>query len=484
LDHDIEDSADAATRALSRAAAHASAYLAALDRTSVSPTLSSAEVRASLDSELPEEGLPPDKVIEDLVAAAEGGLIGSAGGRFFGWVMGGALPSALAADWLTSVWDQNAALHASGPAAAIVEEVVGRWAKELIGLPPEASFALTTGCQMAHVTCLAAARHHLLAARGWDVEARGLSGAPPISLLASDAVHGSIERAMRLLGMGTDRLVRVGADGQGALPAEGLAAALEALEGAPAIVLLQAGDINRGAFDDFARLVPIARGAGAWIHVDGAFGLWAAAAPSRRHLVRGVALADSWATDAHKWLNVPYDSGLAFVRQAGAHRAALSHRAAYLVHAEESRDQIDWSPEWSRRARGFAVYAALRELGRAGVADLIERTCAHTEALVEGLERIPEVEVLARPVINQALVRFPDPAAGAGDAEHDRRTDAVIDAIVTDGEAFFGGTLSNGVRAMRISVCNWRTTEEDVRRAVAAVERALASVGPSSAQAL
>ncbi len=414
--------------------------------------------------------MAPEQVIEDLIRNVEPGIIASAGGRFFAWVVGGALPSALAADWLTSAWDQNAALYSCGPAAAIVEEVAADWLKQILGLPSQASVAFVTGCQMAHVTCLAAARHALLENRGWNVEERGLFGAPPIRVVSSDQRHGSFERAVRLLGLGSANVEYLAADSNGALPPDALSDALQR-DPSPAIVLLQAGEINTGAFDCFANLIPIARRHAAWVHVDGAFGLWAAASPRYRHLVEGVDQADSWATDGHKWLNVPYDSGYALVAHAEAHRASMSHRAAYLTHAAEMRDQIDWNPEWSRRARGFPTYAALRELGRSGVAALIERGCDHARAIVDDIGRLPGAEVLLTPTINQGLVRFLDP----GGKDHDRRTDQIIAATVQTGEAFFAPTTWRGTRAMRVSVCNWRTTGEDVHRAVDAVRTALGS---------
>jgi glutamate/tyrosine decarboxylase-like PLP-dependent enzyme len=432
----------------------------------VNATSSLEELRMRLGRSLSDEGLTPERVLVDLIDDSKDGLIGSAGGRFFGWVIGGALPSALAADWLTAAWDQNAGLYAAGPAAAVVEEVAGEWLKDLLGLPATASFAFVTGCQMAHTTCLAAARHAVLERRGWDVEQRGLFGAPPIRVVTSAERHGTIDRALRLLGMGRDCVVDIAADQQGRLEPAALEAALD---DSPTIVLLQAGDLNIGAYDPFAELIPIARRRGAWVHVDGAFGLWANASPRYRHLLAGVEAADSWATDGHKWLNVPYDSGYAFVADPVAHRAAMSYRASYLTHDEAARDQLDWTPEWSRRARGFATYAALRELGRNGVAQLVERCCEHARAIVSGIGALPGAEIVWLPQINQGLVAFGD----------DARTDAVIAAIVASGEAFFGGTTWRGRRCMRVSVCNWQTNEDDVRRAIAAAERAIAATGSS-----
>jgi glutamate/tyrosine decarboxylase-like PLP-dependent enzyme len=323
---------------------------------------------------------------------------------------------------------------------------------------------------MAHATCLAAARHAVLAERDWDVEARGLYGAPPIRILSSTQLHGSFERAVRLLGLGRNQVICLTSDTHDRLEPEALQKALEADPSAPTIVLLQAGDINIGAFDDFESLIPLAKRYGAWVHVDGAFGLWAAASPRHRHLVKGVEAADSWATDGHKWLNVPFDCGYAFIAHADAHRASMTHRAAYITHHDDARDEMDWNPEWSRRSRGFSTYAALRQLGRDGVADLIERCCRHAHDLVMGIGSLPGAEVLWEPTINQGLVRFLDSSI---EQDHDRRTDEVITAIVAAGEAFFGGTTWRGKRAMRVSVCNWQTSPETVRRSINSVARVL-----------
>jgi glutamate/tyrosine decarboxylase-like PLP-dependent enzyme len=448
-------------------------HLENLERNAVATSVDLHTLRKRLGKPLPGEGMPPEQVVIELVNDVEGGILGSAGGRFFGWVIGGSLPAALAADWLTSAWDQNAVLFASGPAAAVVEEIVGSWLKEILGLPAHASFALVTGCQMGHATCLAAARHALLEKRGWNVEEQGLYGAPPIRILSSDVRHGSFERAVSLLGLGRSQIVYLPVDSQDCLEAEVLEAALKADSSAPTIVLLQAGDINIGAYDPFESLIPIAKQHGAWVHIDGAFGLWAAASPQYKHLVAGVAAADSWATDGHKWLNVPFDSGYAFVANAEAHRASMSHRAAYLTHAVEARDEMDWNPEWSRRARGFSTYAALRQLGRNGIAALVERCSKHAHSLVTLIGREPGAEILWEPRINQGLVRFLDARPNASEEDHDRRTDQVIAAIVATGEAFFGGTTWRGRRAMRVSVCNWQTSDEDVQRSVRAVAKVL-----------
>ncbi len=461
--------------ALDSAYAHAISHLEKLETTSVAATVDAETLRSRIAKPLPQDGMPADKVIEELVREVDGGLLGSAGGRFFGWVIGGVLPAALAADWLTSAWQQNAALYATGPAAAIVEETVGDWLKDIFRLPQHTSFALVTGCQMAHVTCLAAARHAVLAKHNWDVEAKGLFGAPPIRILSSNMRHASFERAVRLLGLGHANVIDLPVDDDGRLIPDALATELAKAPEAPTILLLQAGDINIGAYDNFNAVVPMAKEYGAWIHVDGAFGLWAVASERRKHLMEGAELCDSWATDGHKWLNVPFDCGFAFVADPDAHRASLSVRASYLTHASAARDQMDWNPEWSRRSRMFAAYAALKQLGRKGVAELVDRCCDHAHSIVMRIGELPGAEVLWEPTINQGLVRFPDPRPSATDADHDRHTDAVIAAILKTGEAFFGGTTWRGRRAMRVSVCNWRTSEADVDRVVAAVRQAIGS---------
>jgi glutamate/tyrosine decarboxylase-like PLP-dependent enzyme len=454
---------------LSLALHHSLAYLESLASGPVAPSVTLDTLRANLTRPLNNEGAPADRVIAELVRDVESGIMGSAGGRFFAWVMGGSVPASLAADWLASAWDQNAVTYQSGPAAAIAEEVAAGWLKEILGLPASASFAFVTGCQMAHVTCLAAARHALLASRDWDVERRGLYGAPPIRILTSTERHGTCERALRYLGLGLDHVVDLPVDDTGRLVPAALAAALAAAPGVPTIIILQAADLNIGAYDSFAELIPMARRHGAWVHVDGAFGLWAAASPRFRHLLAGAGDADSWATDGHKWLNVPYDCGYAFVAHPADHRAAMSHRPPYIAFDQQARDEMDWSPEWSRRARGFATYAALRQLGRNGVAAMVERCCDHARSLALGIGRIPGAEVLWEPTVNQGLVRFLDPDG----RDHDRRTEEVIASLTTGGEAFFQPTTWRGKRAMRISVCNWQTSEADVERVIQAVAEAI-----------
>jgi glutamate/tyrosine decarboxylase-like PLP-dependent enzyme len=460
-------------KALDIAVTRAISHLEKLDQDSVAATANVATLRSRLAKPLNNGPLAADLVVDELARDVQGGLLGSAGGRFFGWVIGGVLPAALATDWMTSAWQQNAALYVCSPAASVVEEVVGDWLKELLTLPLDASFALVTGCQMAHVTCLAAARHALLAKRGWDVESQGLFGAPPIRILTSSEKHGSFERAVRLLGFGTSQIQLLPTDDEGRLLASALEEKLQGDANSPTLVLLQAGDINIGAYDDFSDLIPIAKKYDAWVHVDGAFGLWVAASMHLRHLVKGIEAADSWATDGHKWLNVPFDCGFAFVADSQSHRASMASRAAYLTHASDARDQMDWNPEWSRRSRCFATYAAIRQLGRDGIAELVERCCKHAHSIVTRIGALSGAEMLWEPTINQGLVRFLDQSSNAAEEDHDRRTDAVIQEILKTGEAFFGGTTWRGRRAMRVSVCNWRTSDEDVERVVQAVAKCL-----------
>ncbi len=448
-------------RLLERAAELGIAYVESVPDLPVRPEATIDELRETFDAPLPEGPTDSLEVIEALARDTEPGLTQMASGRYFGFVIGGALPVTLAADWLTSVWDQNAGLALPTPAAAVVEEVAGRWLKELLGIPEQASFALVTGCQMAHWTALAAARHHVLEAAGHDAEADGLAGAPPIRVIAGAKRHGTIDRAVRFLGLGTNSIRLVPADSQGRMITDALGEEL-AREPGPTIVCAQFGEVNTGSFDDLNAIADAIEGTGAWLHVDGAFGLWAAASPELRHLTAGVERADSWATDAHKWLNVPYDSGVAFCAHPESHRAALGIRSVYLTHSDAARDPVDWTPEHSRRARAFTIYAAIRALGRSGVADLIERTCLRAREIADGLRDIPGCELLNDVVLNQVLLRFED----------DDETDRVIAAIQDGGEAWLGGTVWDDRRAIRISVSNWQTSEDDVARAIAAFRAA------------
>jgi glutamate/tyrosine decarboxylase-like PLP-dependent enzyme len=463
-------------QALERALTHSLAHLDGLDQASVAAPATLASLRERLVKPLGFDGMAPEAVIDELVADTAGGITGNAGGRFFGWVMGGSLPAALAADWLTSAWDQNAASFGAAPAEAVIEEVCGGWLKDLLGLPAHASFALTSGCQMAHLTALAAARNALLARRDWNVERDGLFGAPRIRVLSSDQYHGSITRATRMLGMGTSSVIGLPANAMGQLEPSTLEQVLRENEGTLTIVLLQAGDLNIGAYDNFSELIPLAHRYGAWVHVDGAFGLWANATSRFRHLLTGVEHADSWATDGHKWLNVPYDSGFAFVAHPQPHRSAMSYEASYISHNDEVREQKDWNPDWSRRGRGVAAYAALRQLGRNGVAALVERCCDAAQRIANGIAALDGAEMVWEPRINQGLVRFIDQRPGASEANHDAFTDDVVAAVVSGGEAFFTNTTWRGKRCMRISVCNWQTGESDTERAIAAVALALKEI--------
>jgi len=431
---------------LDRVARHAEAYLSSLADRPVGVPIDPELLRIALAMPLPDEGVPAEQVIDELVAGVDPGLVASAGPRYFGFVTGGALPAALAADWMAAAWDQNGFSYVASPAAAVVEEVVEGWLLDVLGLPSTASVGLVTGAQMANATCLAAARNTVLKKAGWDVVRDGLIGAPPITIVAGAEAHATIFTALRFigLGMGTARLV--GVDGQGAIdPAE------LKLDG-PAIVCAQAGNVNSGAFDPLEPIADACERAGAWLHVDGAFGLWAAASPSKRSLVRGIERADSWATDAHKWLNVPYDSGLAIVADRAAHQRAMGVSAAYLIDSAH-RDNYEYTLEASRRARGFVIYAALRQLGRRGLSDLVDRSCEHAAHFAR-LLRDGGVEILNEVELNQVLVAC--------------EPDAVA-RVQADGTCWAGGTVWRGRSAMRISVSGWATTTADIERSAKAI---------------
>ena len=415
-------------------------------------------VGAAFGGPLPEAGTAPAKVLDELIAAAEDGLVGTAGPRFFGFVIGGALPGATAAEVLTAGWDQCALNAVSAPAAAAAERGAGSWLKELLGIPASASVGFVTGAQAANTVGLAAARHHVLAEAGWDVERKGLHGAPRVRVIASDERHATIDRSLRLLGLGSDAVEQVGADANGGIDVDKLSWVLRAGPAGPTIVCLQAGNVNTGAVDDLRSASEVVHRHGGWVHVDGAFGLWAAASPSTRHLLDGVESADSWACDGHKWLNVPYDSAFAFCSRPEVHVAAMSYTASYLVGSGAVPGAADYTAESSRRARGFAVWAAIKELGRDGVADLVERCCALARRFADGLTSAG-VEVVNDVVLNQVLVSFGD----------DARTDEIITAIQQDGTCWMGGTTWRGRRLMRISVSNYATTEADVDRSIAAI---------------
>jgi glutamate/tyrosine decarboxylase-like PLP-dependent enzyme len=453
------------TAGLRVAAKHAEAFLATLDERPVAARVDAAGVRGALGGPLPVRGEDPAAVIDALVAGAEPGLVGTAGPRHFGFVVGGALPAALAADWLVSAWDQCAAFHSLSPAAAAIEEVASAWTLELLGLPASASVGFVTGGQGANTTCLAAARHAALARVGWDVERDGLIGAPRLRVLCGEQAHATIHTALRLLGLGSETAVRIPADDQGRMDPAELRRTLAADDG-PAIVCVQAGNVSTGAFDAFEPIADACAAHGAWLHVDGAFGLWAAAAPATRHLTRGVERADSWAVDAHKWLNVPYDGAMAIVSEPAHHVAAMSLAGPYLVATPGQRDSTNYVPESSRRARAVPVYAAIRSLGREGVAELVERNCAQARRMAERLAAIPGADVLNDVVLNQVLVRLP----GGDDANR-----AAVAAIQRDGTCWLGGTNWNGEHVLRVSISNWATTDEDVDRSAAAIAAAVAS---------
>ncbi|HEU0303351.1 MAG TPA: aminotransferase class V-fold PLP-dependent enzyme [Gaiellaceae bacterium] len=452
---------------LHRTADIAADFLESLDERPVFPATTLAELAAALGGPLPEEPSDPLAVVEAMARAVGPGLVATAGPRYFGYVVGGTLPATVAADWLTTAWDQPAAFGAMSPSASIAEQVVGDWLKELFGLPAHASFAITTGCQMAHVTALAAARHELLAAHGWDVRERGLAGSPPITVAVGEYRHATVDRALRLLGIGQRQIEVLAADGHGRMEPASLRKALAANEG-PTIVVAQAGEVNTGSFDPLPEIVEIVRTTDAWLHVDSAFGLWVAASATRRHLLDGVSGADSWAADAHKWLNVPYDCGLAFCARPAAHVASMTMRADYYEgQGLWARDAADWTPESSRRARAFTVYAALRSLGRRGVADLVDRCCSHARRFAAAVSSLPGCEVLNDVVVNQVLFRFGD----------DETTNAVLAGVQESGEAWMGGTTWDGRAAIRLSVSGWRTTEQDIDRTVAAFADALGKLG-------
>jgi glutamate/tyrosine decarboxylase-like PLP-dependent enzyme len=446
-------------------------YLEGLPDRPVRITASLAELRTSLGGPIPEGPADPREVIAELATAAEPGLLPSSSGRFFGFVIGGATPAAVAADWLTSVWDQNAGLYVVGPAASVVEEVAGAWLAELFGLPQQVSVGFVTGGQMANVTGLAAARCEMLRRAGRDLEEAGLFGAPRLRVIAGQGRHGTIDRALRFLGMGTASIVEVEMDAQGRMRLPALLRVLQQQDSAPTIVCAQVGNVNTGAIDQVGEICDLAQQRDAWVHVDGAFGLWAAASPRLRPLVAGMEKADSWATDAHKWLNVPYDSGLVFCAHPDAHRAAMGVRASYLMHGSDGqRDALDYNPEHSRRARGFAVYAAIRALGRSGIAEMVERCCSLARRFADQLSAADGIEVLNDVVLNQVLVRL-----DAQDGDHDGHTYRVLERLQHEGTCWMSGTKWNGRAAVRISVSNWSTNSDDVDRSVAAVLRAHAA---------
>ena len=424
---------------------------------------------AKMGGELPAQGEDPLQVVNNLVETAEPGLVATAGPRYFGFVIGGAHPASLAADWLAAVWDQNAASYVLSPAAAVAEEVVRTWLVDLFGLPREMSLGFTTGGTMANFTALAAARHALLQTLGWNVEEHGLFDAPAITVVTSAESHVSIFASLQMLGLGRERVIRVPTDAQGRMRPDELQVALSRIS-TPVLVCAQAGNVNTGAFDPLPEIVPLVHSRGGWLHVDGAFGLWAAASSVYKHLAEQIAMADSLAVDCHKWLNVPYDSGLVFVSDRIAHQEAMTLNAPYYaLGAEMGRDNHNWVPEASRRARGLAIYAALRALGRNGVAEIVERNCRLARRMAERLAQDSHVQILNDVVLNQVLVRFL-PASGTHSSEIvDAFTAAVIRRVQEDGTCWAGGTTWHDMHAMRISISNWSTEENDINRSADAI---------------
>jgi glutamate/tyrosine decarboxylase-like PLP-dependent enzyme len=450
---------------LRRTAEIAADFLETLYERPVFPAAMPDELDAATFTTLPDEPSDALDVLEAVASAIEPGVVATAGPRYFGFVTGAALPATVAVDWLLSTWDQSNGLYAAGPSVTIAEQVAARWTKDVLRLPSDASVAFVTGCQLAHVTCLAAARHAVLERAGWDVAHDGLWGAPQVSVVAGAQRHVTVDRAVRLLGIGTGSIVVVPADELGRMRADALRETLAGLT-APIIVCAQAGEVNTGSFDPLAEIADLAHEAGAWFHIDGAFGMWAAASPTRRSLLDGHDRADSWAFDGHKWLNVPYDCGVAVCAHPDAHRAAMRLTAAYLRATGEEQNPADLTPEASRRARGVTVYAALRSLGRSGVAELVDRCCERASQFAASIAALDGCEVLNDVVLNQVLFRFAD----------DDATRAVLAAVQDSGEAWMGGTMWEGRAAIRLSVSGWRTTEADIDRTVAAFEAALVAV--------
>jgi glutamate/tyrosine decarboxylase-like PLP-dependent enzyme len=438
---------------------HAKAFRQSVRDRPPRPTVSAAEMHARLSGPVPERGEDGAAVIEALATAADPGIMGIVGPRFFGWVIGGSNEVGVAADWLTSAWGQNAGLYAGSPAAAVAEETAGRWLLDILRLPPECSVGFVTGATMANFVGIAAARNEMLRRVGWDVEAKGLYGAPRLRVILGDDAHTTVFAALRFLGFGADTAERIPTDDQGRMDGAALERAL-AGDADPAIVIVQAGQINTGAFDPIARIAAACRKHGAWLHVDGAFGLWARAVPELAHLAEGAELADSWATDGHKWLQLPYDCGIAFVRDPEAHRRAMIIAASYLPQVGGEYEPSHYVPELSRRARGFAAWAVLRALGRAGVTDMVRNHCRFAARLAKRLAGEPGVRILNDVVLNQVIVGFGE---GAGEAQ-DAATRAVIARLQEDNACFAGGATWRGRWVMRVSVISGALTEADIDR--------------------
>jgi glutamate/tyrosine decarboxylase-like PLP-dependent enzyme len=457
--------ADLATRA----AAHARAYLETVGDRPVRASLTGDQLRERLGGPLPEHSDDPINVLDAVADAGKAGTVASQGPRYFGFVNGGSVPAAIAADWLVSAWDQNAQVFVMSPIAAVVEQIVAGWLKDLFGLPAAWSVGFVTGAQMANVTALLTARHHLLQQAGWDVERQGLFGAPPIDVVVSDESHRTITSALRMIGLGAERARRVETDGQGRMRPDLLARALKGGHG-PCLVCAQIGNVNTGAADPIEEIGSIARERGAWLHVDAAFGLWAAASQLRRSLVAGIERVDSIAADAHKWI-VPYDSGLVFTAHPEAHQQSLVTPAHYIQMTPGEREPRSFTPDESRRARGLPLYAAIRSLGRSGISALVERCCALAQRMASRLSDHDHVRILNEVVLNQVLVQFGPPDGDAATAA--RVTTAVIERLQAGGTCWVGGTQWHGQVAMRISIANWTTTQEDIDRSAAAILSAL-----------
>lgn len=459
---------------LERTADIANSFVEGLDNRQVGRPVDLEPLRCALGGDLPIEGEDAIRIVTELATAGDSAIVATAGPRYFGFVVGGALPVAVAADWLTSIWDQNAAFARLSPLASLVEQIAGDWLLDLFGLPREMSFGFVTGGTMANFTAIAAARHALFAEAGWNVETQGLIGAPKVTVIASDESHVSIFASLQMLGMGSEQTLRVATDDQGRMRVDQLESVLATVT-TPFLVCAQAGNVNTGAFDPIEEIAQCVRSKSGWLHIDGAFGVWAAASPEHVELVKGLGLANSVAVDCHKWLNVPYDCGVVFVRDAFSHRSAMSLHAPYYATAVVERDNCDWVPEASRRARGLTVYAALRGLGRKGLAALVSRCCKLALRMRDRLSSNSDLEILNDVVLNQVLVRFIDPSG----VSNDKFTEDVIRRVQNDGTCWLGGTSWHGMNAMRISVSNWSTTESDIDASADAILRCAAAARKS-----
>lgn len=454
-------------------AEQAANYLESLSTRHISSTSLPEELVRCLDRPLPEDGIPAESVIRDLIHDVDRGLVASAGGRYFGFVVGGATRASLMADWLTSAWDQNAQVYATSPAAAIAEVVVARWIVELLGLPQQSSVGFVTGCQMANFTALAVARNAIVERAGWDLTHQGLFGAPPIAVFMSDCGHATVRSALSMAGIGSAQVREIPSDSEGRMVLTALESEIRRAAGQPMIISVQAGNVNSGAFEPIEPIANLVRAENAWIHVDGAFGLWAAVSPESQVHLKRLELADSWATDAHKWLNVPYDSGIIVVKDRSIHRSLKTGRCAYAgAESEDRHDGSTWVPENSRRARGFVLYAVLRELGRSGIRGIVERCCRLAQQFARGVSEIPGALVLNEVVLNQVLVRFAaGPHHDSGAFHH-----AIAARLQADGKCWLGTTHWKGQPALRVSICNWQTTAEEIELALDCLTRAVQEV--------